>query len=129
MGVLYARSSHSVSSVAPSPRLLLPVILVSAVGVIVGSLWFWSWLWVPVFVVTGAVATAYLLPQRLLSIAAWTGSIAFALFVMHPLLRELIIWHYAKHDIYSGLAVYLLASVSAALLFRLVMKYIPSPRL
>ena len=105
------------------------VLMVSAVGVLAGSLWFWSWLWVPLFIVTGAVATVRLLPSGVRSVCEWFGVISSALFVIHPLLREIIIWHYAKSDIHYGAVIYLLAAVAAAMLLQRVMKYIPNPRL
>ena len=105
------------------------VLVVSAVGVVAGSLWFASWLWVPLFIVTGAVATVKLMPASWLSVGEWWGALSSALFVMHPLLREITIWHYAKNDIYCGLAVYLLASVAASLLLQWLMKRVPKPRL
>ncbi|MCR4853585.1 MAG: acyltransferase family protein [Prevotella sp.] len=104
------------------------VVVVSAVGVLVGSLWFASWLWVPLFIVTGAIATVKLMPARLLSVCEWFGVLSSALFVMHPLLREITIWHYAKSDIYSGLVLYMLASVAASMLLQWFMKYVPKPK-
>ena len=105
------------------------ILVVSAIGVLVGSLWFLSWLWVPLFVVTGAVATVRLLPGGMRDVCEWFGVLSSALFVIHPLLREIIIWHYAKSDIHYGAVIYLLASVAAAMLLQRVMKYIPNPRL
>ena len=70
------------------------------------------------FIVVGAVATVRLMPQWLLKPCAWVGGISAALFVMHPLMREIIIPHYRHTDIYFGIAVYLLASVAAAMMLQ-----------
>ena len=112
---LAPRTSHLV----PREKHLAPTtIIVSALAVFAGSFWFHSWLWVPLFIVVGAVATVSLMPQWLLKPCAWVGGISAALFVMHPLMREIIIPHYRHTDIYFGIAVYLLASVAAAMLLQ-----------
>ncbi len=112
-------SAPTDSNLAPSHlRTSAPTIIVSALAVFAGSFWFHSWLWVPLFIVVGAVATVRLMPQWLLKPCAWVGGISAALFVMHPLMREIIIPHYRHTDIYFGIAVYLLASVAAAMLLQ-----------
>ena len=111
---LAPRTSHLV----PRKEHLVPTIIFSALAVFAGSFWFHSWLWVPLFIVVGAVATVSLMPQWLLKPCAWVGGISAALFVMHPLMREIIIPHYRHTDIYFGIAVYLLASVAAAMLLQ-----------
>ncbi len=108
---------------APSTasRHITPLFLwggVGGVAVLVGSFWFHTWLWVPLFVVIGAVATVKLLPEWLLRPCEWVGGISAALFVMHPLMREIIIPHYRHTDIYYGIAVYLLASIAAAMILK-----------
>ena len=125
LGVAWARWTPSVSHRWQWALMLV----VSALGVLVGSLWFFSWLWVPLFIVTGAVATVRLLPGGMRDVCEWFGVLSSSLFVIHPLLREIIIWHYAKSDIHYGAVIYLLASVAAAMLLQRVMKYIPNPRL
>ena len=111
---LAPRTSHLV----PREINLAPTIIISALAVFAGSFWFHSWLWVPLFIVVGAVATVRLMPQWLLKPCAWVGGISAALFVMHPLMREIIIPHYRHTDIYFGIAVYLLASVAAAMMLQ-----------
>jgi len=111
---LAPRTSHLV----PREINLVPTIIISALAVFAGSFWFHSWLWVPLFIVVGAVATVWLMPQWLLKPCAWVGGISAALFVMHPLMREIIIPHYRHTDIYFGIAVYLLASVAAAMMLQ-----------
>ena len=112
-------SAPTDSNLAPSHlRTSAPTIIFSALAVFAGSFWFHSWLWVPLFIVVGAVATVWLMPQWFLKPCAWVGGISAALFVMHPLMREIIIPHYRHTDIYFGIAVYLLASVAAAMLLQ-----------
>ena len=83
----------------------------------------------PLFVVTGAVATVKLIPGRALAPCVWFGAMSSALFVAHPITREIIIKMSYRGQIYTGLVVYLLASVLLAWLFKLLFRYIPKPRL
>ncbi|MBR3495823.1 MAG: hypothetical protein IKH37_03720 [Prevotella sp.] len=86
-------------------------------------------MFVPAFVVTGAIATVKLLiaSKGFLSPLSWLGSISAMLFVMHPVMRELIIGHYRKVDIYGGIFIYLLSSVALAMLLKWILRYIPKP--
>ena len=112
------------------------IIFLSALLVLFGSLNYWTWLFVPAFVVTGAIATVKLLIackgflsplSSLLSPLSWLVSISAMLFVMHPVMRELIIGHYRKVDIYGGIFIYLLSSVALAMLLKWILRYIPKP--
>jgi len=107
-------------------------LVVSALFVLFGSLSFWTWLLVPVFVVTGAIATVKLISNSSLftlhSSLSWFGSISAMLFVMHPIARELIISHYRRIDIYGGIFIYLLSSVALAMLLKWILQFIPKPK-
>ncbi|MBP3219108.1 MAG: acyltransferase, partial [Prevotella sp.] len=134
MGIWIAREEEPLSnsrppscspSGAPILRFLtlhssLFTLVISALFVLFGSLSFWTWLLVPVFVVTGAIATVKLISNSSLftlhSSLSWFGSISAMLFVMHPIARELIISHYRRIDIYGGIFIYLLSSVALAML-------------
>ena len=119
LGVLYARYGRDLRKMH-----YLLVVIVSAVAVLVGSLWFHTWLWVPLF-----VATVKLLPSWALGASAWMGGVSAALFVMHPVVREVVIAHYRKVDVGYGIAIYLLAAVALALLLQYVLKMIPQAKL
>ena len=123
-GVLYARHGRELST-----RAYLAVAAVSAVAVFAGSYAFQSWLWVPLFVVTGAVATIRLVPEKALKLLVWFGAISSALFVVHPITREIIIKMSYRGHVYTGLIVYVIASLLLAWLFKLAFRYIPKPRL
>lgn len=123
-------------SASQSIGMLLGWVVISAFFVLFGSLNYWTWLLVPAFVVTGAIATVkfliackgFLSPlSSLLSPLSWLGSISAMLFVMHPVMRELIIGHYRKVDIYGGIFIYLLSSVALAMLLKWILRYIPKP--
>ena len=124
LGVLYARYGRDLRKMH-----YLLVVIVSAVAVLVGSLWFHTWLWVPLFVVAGALATVKLLPSWALGASAWMGGVSAALFVMHPVVREVVIAHYRKVDVGYGIAIYLFAAVALALLLQYVLKMIPQAKL
>ncbi len=111
-------------------------VLISALFVLFGGMYFWTWLIVPAFIATGAIATVKLLSackgilsplSSLLSPLSWLGSISAMLFVMHPIARELIISHYRRIDIYGGILIYLLSSVALAMLLKWILRYIPKP--
>jgi peptidoglycan/LPS O-acetylase OafA/YrhL len=123
-------------STSQSLGMLLGWVVISALFVLFGSLNYWTWLFVPAFVVTGAIATVRLLIackgflsplSSLLSPLSWLGSISAMLFVMHPVIRELIIGHYRKVDIYGGIFIYLLSSVALAMLLKWILRYVPKP--
>ena len=122
MGIAYARWGKELTRMG-----YLALTLLSALVVLFGSFWFHGWLWVPVAVVVGAVSTVRLLPSWLLNPAAWVGALSAAIFVMHPVARELIISHYRRADIYGGIAVYVFSAFAMAMLLRYFLKYIPKP--
>lgn len=123
-GVLYARYGRCLN-----PWAYTVIAVVSAVAVFAGSFAFQSWLWVPLFIVTGAVATVKLIPEKALGPCVWFGAISSALFVVHPITREIIIGLSHKGQVYTGLIIYVIASVLLAWLFKLAFRYIPKPKL
>lgn len=123
-GILYARHGRNL----PLP-INLTIVVVSAFIVFIGSFYFWSWLFVPLFIVTGAVATMKLIPDKALAPCVWFGAISSALFVMHPITREIIIKMSYRGYIYTGLMTYIVASILLAWLFKLMFRYIPKPKL
>ena len=123
-GILYARHGRNL----PLP-INLTIVVVSAFIVFIGSFYFWSWLFVPLFIVTGAVATMKLIPDKALAPCVWFGAISSALFVMHPITREIIIKMSYRGYIYTGLITYIVASILLAWLFKLMFRHIPKPKL
>lgn len=123
-GVLYARCGRCLPAWAYAC-----VALVSAAAVFAGSFAFQAWLWVPLFVVTGAVATIRLVPARALGVCVWFGAVSSALFVVHPVTREIIISMSYRGQVYMGLLVYIAASILLAWLFKQAFRYIPKPKL
>lgn len=122
MGVVYAR--HGIDVSAPWHAF---VVVVSAVAVFAGSFFFHTWLWVPLFVVTGALSTVRLLPDSVLRPCMWVGGISSALFVVHPILREIIIKMSYRGYLYTGIILYVVLSVASAWLFVRLLRHIPAP--
>lgn len=123
-GVLYARHGRCLNTWA-----YMAIAIVSAIAVFTGSFAFQAWLWVPLFIVTGAVATIKLIPEKALGPCVWFGAISSALFVVHPITREIIIGMSHRGQVYTGLIVYIAASILLAWIFKLAFRYIPKPRL
>ena len=59
----------------------------------------------------------------------WVGVISSALFVVHPVLREIIIPMSYRGRVYTGIIIYIIASIVCAWLFKLLFRYIPKPKL
>ena len=136
-GILFARHGRCRFQPRPMGRfssrpliilVCLAVILVSAAAVLYGGMLFETWLWVPLFVVVGAIATVRLLPAPVLRGCAWLGGLSATLFVVHPLIREMVITHYRHIDIYCGLVVYALAAIAGAMLLRFILAKLPDVR-
>ena len=85
-----------------------------------------TWIIVPFLVCIATVALVKCLPQSLMRPLAWVGSISAYMFVCHPIARKVLIPISRRGDVYSGLVLYLVATLILAILFRhligLVMK-------
>ena len=123
-GLLYARKE-----VTMGKRGYAVVALLSTIAVFACGFHFHLWLWIPLFVVTGCVSMVRLLPDSLLKILSWTGSISAALFVTHPLVRKVFIPISRQGDVYAGLLLYLIACIALAWAAEMLMKKIPTPQL
>ncbi len=108
-GLLFARHGRVLSRAQWGA-----VALVSAVAVWLFSFNFQLWLWAPLMVCALCVAFVKLLPQRLTDALAWVGGISAALFVLHPITRKIFIPVSRHGDVYTGLLLYIVASVAIA---------------
>lgn len=123
LGLLYARYGKPLKS-----NLLLVCLLVSLCLTCVLSMSYYSWFFVPLFILTGSVAFIKVLPASAYGWMEWVGSLSAALFVCHPITRKVFIPVSHRGDVYTGLLLYILASIALAWLFRELMKRIPNPR-
>lgn len=108
-GLLYARHGKVLTH---GVRMTLTV--VSVVAVFFFSFNFQTWLWAPLFVCTASIGIVKLLPKTVNEWIAWVGTISAALFVLHPLTRKIFIPISRHGDVYTGLLLYIVASIALA---------------
>lgn len=108
-GLLWARHGKELSR---STWTLLTV--GSAAAVVAFSFDFQLWLWAPLFVCIATVGFCKLIPQSANKRLAWVGAISAALFVLHPITRKIFIPISRHGDVYTGLLLYIVASVAVA---------------
>jgi peptidoglycan/LPS O-acetylase OafA/YrhL len=108
-GLLFARHGRDLTR----PQWCTVAVL-SAVAVCLFSFNYQLWLWAPLMVCTFSVALAKLMPRRLTKAMAWVGGISAALFVLHPITRKIFIPVSRHGDVYTGLLLYVVASVAIA---------------
>ena len=108
LGLLYARYGRSVSG-----KQALLLLILSSVGIFLGSFTITSWLWVPALVCVAGLSLIQLLPQAIINPLTWLGGISSAIFVFHPLVRQLILEHF-RSDHYLGLAIYTVVTILVA---------------
>lgn len=108
-GLLYARHGKQLTH---GVRMTLMVI--SVVVVFFFSFNFQTWLWAPLFVCTASIGIVKLLPKTVNEWIAWVGTISAALFVLHPLTRKIFIPISRHGDVYTGLLLYIVASIALA---------------
>ena len=123
-GLLFARYGRELRHGA-----WVMVTVVSALAVFFFSFNYQLWLWAPLFVCTFSLGLVKVLPQSFNEQMAWVGSISAALFIMHPVTRKVFIPISRGGDVYTGLLLYVIASIALAWLCRELMKKIPNPHL
>jgi putative membrane protein len=134
LGLLYAKYMRNVSL-----RIYGATFIVSLLLIRFGSNHFFTWLFVPMFVCSAGVSFVKLLsywntryPKYTFGITKtfdWLGVISAALFISHPITRKIIIPISRGGDYWTGLLLYIIASVCVAWLFKEIMRRVPSPKL
>jgi hypothetical protein len=69
------------------------------------------------------------MPQQLLRLCVWFGSISAAMFVAHPVARKIFITVAWRQDIYDGLILYVIATIALSWAVKKIIDQIPSPEL
>lgn len=124
-GLLVARTQWSMSK-----RWIWAVITVLSVLLVFAmSLNYQLWFWVPLVIVSLSIGFVKILPQRMLQLCNWLGTLSAAMFVAHPLLREVFIPISRRGDVYDGIMLYVLATVVVSWLFQLIIDHIPNPKM
>ena len=88
-----------------------------------------SWLWIPILIIVGTIAIVKAMPLTVMSLMVWFGSISAAMFVAHPIARKLFINIAWRQDIYDGLMLYVIATITLSWAVKKIIDQIPSPRL
>ena len=108
LGLLYARYGRSISE-----KQALFLLILSSIGIFLGSFTIYSWLWVPALVCVAGLSLMQLLPQAIINPLTWLGGISSAIFVFHPLIRRIIIYYFEDQH-YLGLAIYTVVTILVA---------------
>ena len=108
-GLLYARHGKDLTR-----GVTLTLTIVSIVLVFFFSFNYQLWFWTPLFVCSASVGIAKLTPRKLNEWMAWVGGISAAIFVLHPIARKIFIPISRHGDVYTGLLLYIVATVAIA---------------
>ena len=135
LGILFARvpmlgtkCSHGGNKIFPRWEYLVALLLAIAL-IMAMDLSFQSWLWIPVLIIIGTIALVKAMPEKMLSMFVWFGSISAAMFVAHPIVRKLFITVAWKQDIYDGLILYVIVTIALSWAVKQIIDRIPSPKL
>lgn len=88
IGLLYARYEERIQLSKTTYAL---VAVTSIVLIFMTSLLFIPWISTPIFVCTLGISFVKLLPHKLTQPIAWIGGISAAIFVSHPIVRQLVL--------------------------------------
>lgn len=83
---------------------------------------FQSWLWVPMAVCLLCVLVVKILPAKANDLLAWVGGISSAMFVCHPITRKIFIPISRQGDTYTGLLLYMAATIVLSLGFAFILQ-------
>lgn len=105
------------------------VLLGTTILIVIMGFHYQSWLWIPLLIIVGTIALVKVLPQQLLALVTWFGTISAAMFVVHPIARKLFITVAWRQDIYDGLILYVIVAIALSWAVKKVIDQIPSPKL
>ena len=126
-GILFARYGHRLGT-SERPRYQWALMALTAIAlVLLMSFSFYSWLWIPLFIIVGSIAIIKLLPSSLLNIAVWLGGLSAAIFVAHPISRRLLIVVAWKDGIYDGLMLYVVVTIGLSWAVKQIIDRLPAP--
>lgn len=137
LGLLYARFGSRITITERMKGLhWLTLTLIFTVLTVAMSYSFEAWTLVPITVCGAAISLVKWIErwprkaaEALFYIMEWLGAISAALFVCHPITRKILIPISRRGDIYTGLLLYIVASLCLAWLFKQLLQRIPNPKL
>ena len=137
LGLLFARYGNKIMLVNLNFGSFLMSWVVCSFFIVSASGAFYTWVIVPALVCYASVyliKTISTLPLPWLRacvgfVLGWLGNVSAALFVIHPAIRKVFITVSRQGDIYTGLLLYVIASLGAAWLVMKLMRHIPNPKL
>jgi len=121
-GVIFARLCNTSEVPEPKKEQVKYILnaIISILLICLSAIYYYSWFFTPLFIITATIAIVRMLRGPLLKAAAWTGSVSAFLFVAHPITREMTVWQYSRYHQYQGLLLYLLASFALAMLMKFI---------
>ena len=81
---------------------------------------FHTWLWTPLLVIALTTTTVKALPDAALTPLTWTGGLSAVVFVIHPIFRKILIPISHRGDTYTGLLLYIIATLTVAWMIKRV---------
>lgn len=137
LGLLFARYGNKIMLVNLNFGSFLMSWVVCSFFIVSASGSFYTWVIVPALICYASVyliKTVSTLPlprlrARIGYVLGWLGNISAALFVIHPAIRKVFIPISRQGDVYTGLLLYVIASLGAAWLIMKLMRHIPNPKL
>lgn len=133
-GLLYARYVRPWGTATNFVAFILSVF-----AILLMSFSYLTWYFVPLAICIASITFVKLISRlevaigckslSFTNILSWVGSISAALFVCHPITRKIFIPISKAGDYWTGLLLYIIASLCLAWLFKELMKKIPSPKL
>lgn len=105
------------------------ILLGTTILIVIMGFHYQSWLWIPLLIIVGTIALVKVLPQQLLALVTWFGTISAAMFVVHPIARKLFITVAWRQDIYDGLILYVIVAIALSWAVKKVIDQISSPKL
>ena len=128
IGIILGRQIEKVN-LSLSRWLWAGITLVATLLIIVMCFHYQSWLWIPVLIIVGTLALVKAMPQRVMTLFVWFGSISAAMFVTHPIVRKIFITVAWKQDIYDGLMLYVVVTIALSWAVKKLIEQIPKPKL
>lgn len=111
---------------------LAAIFAVSTAAFVAMQFDFTLWLWCPLPFVAAVASAVRLCGERLMRPMVWVGAVSSCLFIVHPIVRIFFFtWDWlpaSTHYLYLVLAVYAAVSILAAVGYRKLIAYLPSPK-